>query len=431
VPLSRRFHEVLRNLTLKTGSLGIEKVCRLLVVIASARALGQAAFGRFVFASTVTALLAFGTDLGLGVWTTRELARKRLESDRVVGVGLVLRGFASVPYAVVVTLTATLAVHGETGVAVLLLGVSALLAAFVDHFGAILRGQERFGEEARLIASRAVLTSAGGLAGLALGRSLAALCCGLMAASLGSFGYGAAMLLGRKSVARLPSTSDLVLAKTALAQSLPIWLAGLLSLLYFRIDTVFVKSFAGDSALGAYGAAYKLFEGSMVFPAILLAVIFPRLARAQDDPSDRRGLEVRTTAALLTLGLAGAVVGFFGGSELVRLVFGRGFEHAVASLRILALGVPLVYANYGLTHFLIARDRARVTTLLALMMLAANVGLDVAFIPSLLGPGAAWATVLSEVALSTACLAALTRDGRTDRAPSSAPVAAKRGQRAA
>src|SRR5579864_4373352 len=78
VQFSLPFREVLRNLTLKTASLGFEKVSRLVVVVASARALGQAAFGRFVFASTVTALLAFGTDLGLGVWTTRELARRRL-----------------------------------------------------------------------------------------------------------------------------------------------------------------------------------------------------------------------------------------------------------------------------------------------------------------------------------------------------------------
>lgn len=429
--LSRPFREVLRNLTLKTASLGVEKVSRLVVVVASARVLGQADFGRFVFASTVTALLAYGTDLGLGVWTTRELARRRLDSDHVVRVGLALRGVACVPYALVVTLTAALTAGGQTREAILLLGLSALLAGFVDHFGAILRGHERFGDEAKLNAARALLTSAGGLLGLALGRSLEGLCGGLAAASLASFAHGAAMLLLRRSVALWPFTGNLGLGRRAFAESFPIWLAGLLSLLYFRVDTVFVKSFAGDSELGAYGAAYKLFEGSMVFPAIILAVMFPRLARSQDKRVRRGRLEVRTTAALVIIGSAGAAVGFFGGAPLVRLVFGPGFESAVASLRILALGLPLLYANYGLTHFLIARDRARVTTLLALMMLAANVGLDVALIPSLLGRGAAWATVLSEVALSAACLAALAMDAGADRARSSVQVVAKRGQRAA
>ena len=428
--LSRSLREVLRNLTFKTASLGMEKVGRLVIVVVSARALGPAAFGRFVFASTVTTLLAFGTDLGLGVWTTRELARKRLEPDRVVRVGLVLRGVASVPYALVVWLTAALAVRGQARAAILLLGASALLAAFVDHFGAILRGHERFAEEARLNVARALLTSGAGLGGLALGRSLESLCGGLLAANLGTCAYGVTMLMEPQSLRRSPDV-DVGLARTALAQSLPIWLAGLLSLLYFRIDTVFVQSFGGDSELGTYGAAYKLFEGSMVLPSILLAVMFPRLARTQHHRDGRRRLELRTTATLLAIGIAAAGFGFFGGAGLVRLVFGRGFEHAIPSLRILALGVPLVFANYGLTHFLIARDRARTTTLLALMMLAANVGLDLALIPSLLGPGAAWATVLSEVALSAACLAALAWDQGANRKHSPVPVVAKKGQRAA
>ena len=47
----------------------------LVLVVVSAPVLGQTVFGRFQFATTVTTMLALGTDLGLGLWTTRELAR--------------------------------------------------------------------------------------------------------------------------------------------------------------------------------------------------------------------------------------------------------------------------------------------------------------------------------------------------------------------
>jgi len=85
-----------------------------------------------------------------------------------------------------------------------------------------------------------------------------------------------------------------------------------------------------------------------------------------------------------------------------------GFHRAEASLRVLAFGLPLLYLNFGLTHFLVARDMERATTWLALMMLMVSVTLDVALIPRWSGPGAACATVLAEVALSVGCLAALT-----------------------
>jgi O-antigen/teichoic acid export membrane protein len=97
----------------------------------------------------------------------------------------------------------------------------------------------------------------------------------------------------------------------------------------------------------------------------------------------------------------------FGGAQLVRIIFGPGFGRAVPSLRILALGLPLLYLNYGLTHFLVARDMQRATSWFALLMLVFNVALDVALIPRASGPGAAWATVLTELALTACCLAAL------------------------
>jgi Na+-driven multidrug efflux pump len=111
--------------------------------------------------------------------------------------------------------------------------------------------------------------------------------------------------------------------------------------------------------------------------------------------------------SLLALGLFAAGVCLAGGGALVGAVFGRGYARAVDSLRVLALGLPLLFLNYGLTHFLVARDQGRTTLWLSLMMLGLTVALDVALIPRRLGPGAAWATVLAEVALTAACAACL------------------------
>jgi O-antigen/teichoic acid export membrane protein len=421
----------LRDLSLKAVSLGLERGCRFVVVVACARALGEATFGRFVFASTVTNLLAFGTDLGLGLWTTRALAREGADADRIVRVGLALRSVAAVPYGLAVAAIASLAAEGEARTAVVLLGVAALASAYVDHFGAVLRGHERFADEARLNTSRALLTTAAGLVLLGVGRSLAGLCAGLAAASVGSFSYGLSTMvrLHPRALRSAGVTIDRALARTSLEQSLPLWFAGLLSLLYFRVDTLFLHSMAGDAELGAYGAAYKLFEGSMIAPSVVLAVAFPRLARAHGDSRTQRRIERRLVSALLAMGLVVAAACLAYGAPIVR-VFGRDFGRAIDSLRVLALGLPLLYLNYGLTHFLVARDRGRVTTWLALMMLGLNVGLDVALIPIYRGPGAAWATVLSEVALTAGCVAALLRSQRLGaRSGSLAAVSPKRSQK--
>ena len=434
--IGRDFRDTLRNVSLKGVSLGLERACRLLVTFAAARVLGEAAFGRFAYVSTATALLAVGSDLGLGVWTTRALARSREDGDRVVRVGLALRGLASFPYGLAVAGAAWLLFRGEERIAVVLLGVAALANAFVDHFGAILRGYERFGDEARLNASRAGFLGAAGFAALMFGRTITALCTGFAVSGLGSLVYGLT-ILGRLHPLRgrplrADAQNERALARAALAQSLPVWFAGLVSLLYFKVDTFFVRSFSGNAELGAYAAAFKFFEGSMIVPAVLLAVAFPRLARAHiGDRDAQRLLELRLGLVLLALGLCAGASCFLGAAPLVRLGCGPAFGRAVFSLRVLAFGLPLLYLNFGLTHFLVARDLGQATLWLALMMLVLNVALDLALVPRGSGPGAALATVLSEVALTAGCVLCLTMKGsRAHRLPST-PEEPRRDRRAA
>jgi O-antigen/teichoic acid export membrane protein len=430
--LGRELRGALSNLSLKAVSLGLERGCRLLVTIVAAAVLGQAGFGRFAFASTLTVLFALGTELGLGLWTTRALARDRSDGARIVRVGLTLRGLAVLPYALAVALAVLLCSDREVRVALWLLALAALLNAVADHAGAILRGYERFADEARLNGVRGVATVLAGLTGLEMSRSLAGLGSGLAIAAAASCAYALAAIARLHPLrASATRTLDWTVARVALGQSVPIWIGGMLSLLYFKIDTLFVRAFAGDAELGAYAAAYKFFEGAHLVPAVVLAVAFPQLARAHTDPERRRTLERALAACLLGLGIAFGAACYALSSTLVEWVFGPGFHRADGSLRILALGMPLLYLNFGLTHYLVARDRERVTTWLALMMLALIVALDVVLIPRGQGPGAALATVLAEVALSACCLGVFAAQGAASRNTQTAQASPRTDQTAA
>jgi O-antigen/teichoic acid export membrane protein len=423
----------MRDLLVRGASQAAERACRLAIAVVAANVVGRAAFGRFVFASTVTFLLALGTDLGTSVWTTRELARDRVQGPALVRLGLWLRAAATVPCGLAVAALASLAAEPETRTAIALLGVSSLGAAFADYFGAVLRGYERFVDDARLSGARALATTAAGLGALFASRTLAGLCAGLALANVACASLGWALAGPRRL--GLPRTAagyvDRDGAVRALRQSLPIWIAGLVSLLYFKVDTLFLKALTTDAELGAYGAAYKFFEGSMVLPSVLLSVAFPQLAQACGRPGEQRRLERRLALVLVGLGVATAAVCFGAAKPLVLLAFGPGFDRAVPSLRVLALGLPFLFLNFGLTHFLLARDRGKTTLWLAVMMLGLNVVLDRSLIPLRLGPGAALATAGSEGVLTLGCLAALGVGRGPAPLPRAARAGARRGQRAA
>jgi PST family polysaccharide transporter len=406
----RDLGSIARNLSLKALSLGLERGSRLLITLLAAPVLGKASFGVFVFAAAVTAFVALAADLGIGVWSTRALARSQSDRSSVVRASLLFRAATALPYATVVAVLA-LAQSGEARIAMALLGAFALFNAFADHFCAVFRGTEEFGLEARLNGLRAFLTLAFGAFALTVGRSLASVASAMALSSAAAALYGMTEVLRLHGVSLSPASWRTAFGplglRGILRESVPIGVAGLVSLLYFKVDTVFVRSFAGDAELGAYGAAYKLFEAAMLVPSAVLAVLFPRLVRVHDSPRERRRLERAIVGSLFGLGVLLGAVAALARAPLVRLLFGPEFQRSEDSLWVLACGIPVVFVNYGLTHFLIARHRERVNSVLAFMMLVVVVALDLALIPTHAGPGAAAATAISELFLTAGCLVAL------------------------
>ena len=424
----------LGNMAAKAASVPLEKACRLVLFAVAARTLGEAAFGRFQFADTVAALLLLATDLGLGIWTTRALARRQARAATIVGTGLWVRSLAAVPYLALVAGAALLVGGGETRGALVLLGIAALAGAYVEYCGAVFRGYERLRDEARLNVARAALVAVAGLAALWWRRTVVALAAGVM---VGAIAAAVAGLTVIRRGYRLPTPFhggpfDRRLARAAIREALPLWLAGLMSLVYFKGDAVLLRVFAGDAAVGSYSAAYKIFEATMILPSIILAASFPALVRAQrDDPARGRRSEWGLGLGLLSLGgIVGAAV-YLSSDLVIGWVFGPAFLNAVPALRLLCLAVPILFLNYGLTHFLIARSLERYNLLFTILLVILNLGTNVVLMPRWGGRGAAFTTVITEVGLTLCCLITLAGRSRSSvyqPQPPDAPAAASRAR---
>lgn len=413
---------VVTNFAIRAVAVAVEKASRILLVLGAAPVLGKVDFGRYQFALTVTGFLAVFADLGLSLWTTRALARDCDRRPIVVRVGLQLRSLTAVPFLIAVAIGVGLSAPGEGRSALAWLGVAALANAFLDYFGAILRGYEQFGAEARLNVTRALVVTAAGLVALHVGRSITAFVSGLAGGTIGCSLWGLAMLARRTGAFSLPGlraidatlagTTDATLARTALVESAPICLAMLLSLVYFKLDIVVLQEFSGQAEVGLYSAAYKVLEATLILPSVLMATTFPPLARIGHDRDRRRRWELALGAALLTLGtLVGAGVWIWS-DTLIKLLFGGPFAASSPSLRILAFAVPPLFLNMGLMQFLYTRSLEWRNLWLSALLVVLNLGLNLVFIPRFAGRGAALATVITEGAMVIGCLAVLGVRGR-------------------
>ena len=401
------------NVAFKALSVPVEKAVRLVVMIVAAPALGQAAFGTYQFVTTIATFLVMGTEFGLSVWTTRALARDQADAGRIVSTSLAVRAAGASIYVVGIAVVVIVLPDVPWQITVLL-GLAGIANAFNDFLGAIFRGLERLDEEAVVNISRACFLALFALGALRMAPTLPSLSIGVASGTCLGALIGTTLLVRRHpTAAPRRARFDRDLARQALRQSASLWVAAMLSLLYFKVDVVILQLVAGDSALGAYSAAYKLFEAMTLPPAIVMAAAFPQLARAINDRERQRLLERRVLAALLVLGTAAGGAMYLLSELLVRWIFGPGFGAAAPSLRILSLGLPLLFVGLGLRQFLVARNLERLTPLLTGALLLLNVALNIATIGSFGGEGAAAATVATEAAQIVICLWLLRSRGET------------------
>jgi polysaccharide transporter, PST family len=391
------------NMAAKGASFAVEKGAQLVLVLVAAPVLGVAAFGRFSFATTLGALLAFATDLGLTTWTTRALARDPAQSATVLGTGLRLRLLATVPVLLALAGVALSVSARDLRSAVLALGAASLARAFLDHARAVFRAHERLGDEGRVNAVTAVAGALGGITCLfSAGGGLRALALGIMIGTFAGAAYGFA-LLGR-GYGSWAGPADRVLARRMLKEAAPFWFAGLFTLVYARADVVLLQLLSSDAELGAYRSVGHLVEVAKQLPALALVALFPQLARTSARaPSELRPLENLLIGLLAAGGLVvGGVLAAVAG-PVVGTLFGADFARGVPALRVLALAVPLLFVNCGLLHFFIARDRGGLNVAFAAVMVVVNVAANLLLAGRAGAVGAAIATVITEAALCACC----------------------------
>jgi O-antigen/teichoic acid export membrane protein len=408
---------VVANMAAKGTAFAVEKGAQLAMVIVAGRALGEALFGRFAFASSLAVVLAFATDLGLTIWTTRALARRGEATGLVLGTGLRLRLGASAVVMVAFAGVALAVRDRGLAVAVLALGGAALARGLCDHARAEFRARERLGDEGKLNTAIALLGMGGGIAGLLAGAGgVAALALGILAGTLAGAVYGF-LLLGRNH-GPWAGPADWELARRMLREGAPFYLAGAFTLLYARADVLWLGLLSRDAEVGAYRAAGQLVEVVKQLPVLLMTATFPQLARGFQES---RGALVRTERAITALLLGGGLllcgVLALAAEPIVTLPLGRDFAGAVPALRILALALPLQFVNCGVLHFFIARDNGRLNLAFAAAMVVINAGMNLALDGRLGAVGAATATVVTEAGLLACCLYALRTLRREDAGP--------------
>jgi O-antigen/teichoic acid export membrane protein len=380
-----------------------------------ARSFGDAAVGKYAFAFSFSYVFSVLADLGVSVYLTCEIAKFPSKYKRLFAQGLVLRLFSLAVLTVVGVLTVVvfLGTLDKLSLATIaLLGVYQIFCGIADLFLAELKGHNKMGIVALLSMSVRALIAVTGIVLILSGSTyLGAIACFPICALLYAAGcvVSSIVLFGRIGWTRM----DLRIG-SVLKGSLPFAFTLVFVEVLYNVDTLLLRVFADDQAVGTYSVAQRIV---MIFPAMLscvFAALLPPFSQLYVESRSR--LNEMASSSIRYLILAGLPIstGLYGISrKTLVLFFGEPFAAADSGMRILSWTVVLASAAIIPSLLLTASGKQKEKSIGVALCLAANIGLNCLLIPRVGWEGAAWSRLIAEamnLAIVGWMAAALLRD---------------------
>lgn len=379
------------------GAEVISKILAYGIIVLLSRTLGPEGLGQYSFIFYYVGLLGIFSDLGVGFYFMREVARDKGKLPEllpdVLGFKIVL---AVINFLIIVGLTIFLPKPEWMKVLIVLAGAEAMLTWVSMVFTRTMYAYEVTKYEAIARTVERLWAFFVGGAVLYLYPSLTPFIIALLG------GYVIRELLrirwGLRFVEKISIRFNPTVWKELLKKSYPFWLIGLFTLIYYRTDMVMLNLLRGDYETGIYRAAYMWIQVAMLVPNVVIPTTLPSMARLWKE--DKRTLETLFRKSFQTLGLLGVagLVGYYLLAEYgILLVFGEKFVLSIPVLRILAFALPFMFLNSLFGSFLNATGRELTFTKITGFTALLNVALNYILILNYGAEGAAVATVVSQI----------------------------------
>jgi len=196
-------------------------------------------------------------------------------------------------------------------------------------------------------------------------------------------------------------------------------IGGVIGLLNLRLDFLLLGALAGPAALGIYAVASKFAELLRLLPLALTYVLYPRFTSDGPEVARIKARALMPKAGALTLGAAVPLA--LSAGFLLPAIYGAEFIGAVIPAYILLVGLASEGFSSVATAFLYGTGRPGLNSIAMGAGLAVTVVLDLLLVPAHGATGAAVASSVSYLTVSTVLALFFFRIKRSP-APESAPV---------
>lgn len=183
--------------------------------------------------------------------------------------------------------------------------------------------------------------------------------------------------------------------------SLPLGIIGLIVLLYELAAPIVLSKLADLTEVGFFMAAFRLVAPALIMTQSVAQAFFPLLSARWGADSEQFLLGQQTVIYVCALMAGGMAAGAFGGAQFLMGLFGPDFAANFRVLQVLAAVVFLRGLNTAVAPVIIIANRQGAALWLSVTALAGQLGLLAVLVPVLGVIGAAVASLVVELLIST------------------------------
>ncbi|MFC1632751.1 flippase [Patescibacteria group bacterium] len=158
---------------------------------------------------------------------------------------------------------------------------------------------------------------------------------------------------------------DFTIWKRILKLAVPLAAAIVLNIIYFHFDTIILSWFKPEADVGIYGAAFKVVDILVAFPAIITGLVLGTLTHFVNRNRERFRRVFRKTFELLLIISVPVVVGvILTAPKIIEVIAGGEYAESAFVLQIIILSIPFMFVGNLASQAFVAGERIKSLTLI-------------------------------------------------------------------
>jgi O-antigen/teichoic acid export membrane protein len=395
-----------QNTFFYTMALVFQKLLAFIYFTFLARELGAEDLGKYVFAFSFTTIFSVFVDVGQTSVLTREIAKDKEKTEKLLGNILGTKiPLAVLTYVTIIILINILNYPEIVKYMVYLTGIVMLLDNFASTFWGVLRGNQNLKfESTGLFIFQLIAVGVGGTL-LFFKAGLIYLVMAILLASL--FNMVLAYTQMRVKLKIKPKIKfDKELTKKILKISIPFALTGIFARLNTQIDTIFLSKMGClnnaicEANVGIYSVASKITLAVHFIPLAFVAALFPALSKyfAEDKEKLAKTFE-KAMRYLMVIGIPLSAGIMAIGPAFVPQVFGVEYTESILPLNILMISLSFIFLTFPIGSLLNAGSKQLRNSINIGIAVVVNIVLNLILIPQITYTGAAISSLVSTLVI--------------------------------